>query len=90
MTIGSNLYPANYPKLPPVPTYGCPDLNSTLTEPNNITFLPVNATSTRDFDRRLIDDKALPFYAENSTLVPADGQSKDDVYVLSSPSILIC
>ncbi|XP_048728576.2 sodium-coupled monocarboxylate transporter 1-like [Ostrea edulis] len=79
MTIGSNLYPANYPKLPPVPTYGCPGLNSTLTEPNNITFLPVNATSTRDFDRRLIDDKALPFYAENSTLVPADGQSKDDV-----------
>uniref|UniRef100_A0A8W8MWT9 Uncharacterized protein n=1 Tax=Magallana gigas TaxID=29159 RepID=A0A8W8MWT9_MAGGI len=92
MTIGSNLYPTDYPRLKPVPTYGCPGTNHSLLESteSNATVNPVITTMTGRFDYILTNYSKLPPMAENRTAAaPLEVQSKDDGRnALAVPGIL--
>lgn len=92
MTIGSNLYPTDYPRLKPVPTYGCPGTNYSLLESteSNATVNPVITTMTGRFDYILTNYSKLPPMAENRTAAaPLEVQSKDDGRVLNGRSVLM-
>lgn len=92
MTIGSNLYPTDYPRLKPVPTYGCPGTNHSLLESteSNATVNPVITTMTGRFDYILTNYSKLPPMAENRTAAaPLEVQSKDDGRVLNGRSVLM-
>ncbi|XP_052689326.1 sodium-coupled monocarboxylate transporter 1-like [Crassostrea angulata] len=81
MTIGSNLYPTDYPRLKPVPTYGCPGTNHSLLESteSNATVNPAITALTGRFDYILTNYSKLPPMAENRTAAaPLEVQSKDD------------
>lgn len=80
MTIGSNLYPTDYPRLAPVPTYGCPGVNNSLLESpeSNATVNPVITTITGRFDYTVSIDTEFPSQAENRTTAPLDAQNIDD------------
>lgn len=83
MTIGSNLHPPDYPRLAPVPTYGCPGFNNSLMElpESNTTVNPLITAISERFDHTLTNGLEFTPRAENKTTVPTvpmDAQSKDD------------
>lgn len=91
MTIGSNLYPTDYPRLAPVPTYGCPGVNNSLLESpeSNATVNPVITTITGRFDYTVSIDTEFPSQAENRTTAPLDAQNTDDGQVFNGRSVLM-
>lgn len=92
MTVGSNIYPADYPRLAPIPTDGCPLFNTTVLKSvqSNDTSYPIMPTTSGRFDLGMSNDNAFPLRFNNSTAVPMDSQSKDDGQVLDGRSISIC
>ncbi|XP_078333611.1 sodium-coupled monocarboxylate transporter 1-like [Crassostrea virginica] len=80
MTVGSNIYPADYPRLAPIPTDGCPLFNTTVLKSvqSNDTSYPIIPTTSGRFDLAMSNDNAFPLRFNNSTAVPMDSQSKDD------------
>lgn len=91
MTIGSNLFPTDHPRLAPVPTYGCPGVNNSLLESpeSNATVNPVITTITGRFDYTVTIATEFPSRAENRTTAPLDAQSKDEGQVLNGRLVLM-